>query len=160
MADADPKIDCQGRTIAINPIEDGRGAAREEEAQLGPHRADAQRALLLVALGGYFWLTSGRYVSTDNAYVQQDMISVSPDVTGRIVAVNVRENQRVKAGDVLFRIDPEPFASRSPRPMPRSPRRGFRSTRLPPTPAAPMPISRAPMPTSSSPRRPMTARRR
>ena len=65
--------------------------------------------LLLVALGGYFWLTSGRYVTTDNAYVQQDMVSVSPDVSGRIVAVNVRENQRVKAGDVLFRIDPEPF---------------------------------------------------
>jgi membrane fusion protein (multidrug efflux system) len=37
------------------------------------------------------------------------MVSVSPDVSGRIVAVNVRENQRVKAGDVLFRIDPEPF---------------------------------------------------
>jgi membrane fusion protein (multidrug efflux system) len=65
--------------------------------------------LLIALIGGYFYLTSGRYVSTDNAYVQQDMVSVSPDVSGRIVAVNVRENQRVKAGDVLFRIDPEPF---------------------------------------------------
>jgi membrane fusion protein, multidrug efflux system len=65
--------------------------------------------LLLALVAGYFWLTSGRFISTDNAYVQQDMISISPDVSGRIVAVNVRENQRVKAGDVLFRIDPRPY---------------------------------------------------
>ena len=65
--------------------------------------------LLLIAVGGYFWLTGGRYIATDNAYVQQDMVSISPDVTGRIVEVKVRENQRVKAGDILFRIDPEPY---------------------------------------------------
>jgi len=65
--------------------------------------------LLIIAVGGYFWLTGGRYISTDNAYVQQDMVSISPDVTGRIVEVKVRENQRVKAGDILFRIDPEPY---------------------------------------------------
>jgi membrane fusion protein (multidrug efflux system) len=65
--------------------------------------------LLIAAVVGYIWLTSGRYVSTDNAYVQQDMVSVSPDVSGRIVEVRVRENQAVKAGDVLFVIDPEPY---------------------------------------------------
>lgn len=65
--------------------------------------------LLIAAVGAFFYFTSGRYIATDNAYVRQDMISVSPDVSGRIVAVNVRENQRVKAGDVLFRIDPEPY---------------------------------------------------
>jgi membrane fusion protein (multidrug efflux system) len=65
--------------------------------------------LLIAAAAAYVYFTSGRYVSTDNAYVQQDVVSVSPDVSGRIVSVNVRENQRVKAGDVLFRIDPEPY---------------------------------------------------
>ncbi|RJF91041.1 HlyD family secretion protein [Sphingomonas cavernae] len=65
--------------------------------------------LLIAAGAGYMWITGGRYVSTDNAYVQQDMVSVSPDVSGRIVEVLVRENQSVKAGDVLFRIDPEPY---------------------------------------------------
>lgn len=65
--------------------------------------------LLIAAVAGYFWLTGGRYVSTDNAYVQQDMISISPDVSGRIVQVSVKENQRIKAGDVLFVIDPEPY---------------------------------------------------
>src|ERR1700741_624985 len=51
--------------------------------------------LLLAAVGGYLWLTGGRYVSTDNAYVQQDKVSVSADVGGRIIAVAVRENQKV-----------------------------------------------------------------
>lgn len=60
----------------------------------------------LVALaGGWYWVTSSRYETTDNAYVQQNVINVSPEVSGRIVEVNVKENQQVKAGDPLFRID-------------------------------------------------------
>jgi membrane fusion protein (multidrug efflux system) len=65
--------------------------------------------LILLAIGAYFYLTSGRYVSTDNAYVQQDKVSVPAEVTGRIVEVGVKENQPVKAGQLLFRIDPAPF---------------------------------------------------
>lgn len=65
--------------------------------------------LILAAVGGYFWLTSGRYVSTDNAYVQQDKVAVASDVAGRIVEVDVAENQHVEAGDILFRIDPDPY---------------------------------------------------
>lgn len=65
--------------------------------------------LLLAAAGGYFWLTSGRYVSTDNAYVQQDKVSVAAEIGGTISEVFVRENQKVKKGDLLFRIDPTPY---------------------------------------------------
>jgi len=65
--------------------------------------------LLILVIGGYVWATGGRSVSTDNAYVQQDKVSVSSEVGGKIVAVDVAENQLVKAGDVLFRIDPEPY---------------------------------------------------
>lgn len=65
--------------------------------------------LLIVAIGLWMWLTSGRTVSTDNAQVGADIISISPEVGGRIVDVAVRENQRVKKGDLLFRIDPEPY---------------------------------------------------
>jgi membrane fusion protein (multidrug efflux system) len=65
--------------------------------------------LIVLAVAAYFWLTAGRFVSTDNAYVNQDKVSVSADVAGRIVQVNVQENQPVKAGDLLFRIDPEPY---------------------------------------------------
>src|SRR3954452_18718300 len=65
--------------------------------------------LALVLGGGYFWVTGGRYVSTDNAYLQQDKAMLGPDVAGRIVEVSVRENDTVHQGDLLFRIDPEPY---------------------------------------------------
>jgi membrane fusion protein (multidrug efflux system) len=65
-------------------------------------------ALLLIG-GGYYWLTSGGSVSTDDAQVRQDIVSVSPQVNGQVVAVFVRNGARVKRGDVLFRIDPQPY---------------------------------------------------
>jgi membrane fusion protein (multidrug efflux system) len=65
--------------------------------------------LLLAGTGGYFWLSGGDTVATDNAQVGAHVISVAPEISGRIVDVRVAENQRVKAGDLLFRIDPEPF---------------------------------------------------
>ena len=65
-------------------------------------------ALLLLG-GGYYWLTSGASVSTDDAQVKQDIVSVSPQVNGQVVAVFVRNGARVKRGDLLFRIDPQPY---------------------------------------------------
>jgi membrane fusion protein (multidrug efflux system) len=65
--------------------------------------------LALAIAGGWFWLTGGRYVDTDNAYVEQAKLSISPDVAGRIVAVAVADNQQVKAGDKLFTLDPVPY---------------------------------------------------
>ncbi|WP_017670234.1 HlyD family secretion protein [Blastomonas sp. AAP53] len=65
--------------------------------------------LALAAVGGYLWLSGGRYVTTDNAYVQQDKVAVSPEVGGRIIDARVRENMTVAQGDILFRIDPEPY---------------------------------------------------
>lgn len=64
---------------------------------------------LLLAGGLYLWTTSGRSVATDNAYVQLNVVSISAEVGGRIVEVAVHENQRVRAGDLLFRIDPAPY---------------------------------------------------
>jgi membrane fusion protein (multidrug efflux system) len=65
-------------------------------------------ALLLIG-GGYYWMTSGRSVSTDDAQVKQDIVSVSPQVNGQVVQVFVRNGARVKRGDLLFRIDPKPY---------------------------------------------------
>jgi membrane fusion protein (multidrug efflux system) len=65
-------------------------------------------ALLLLG-GGYYWLTSGASVSTDDAQVKQDIVSVSPQVNGQIVQVFVRDGARVKRGQLLFRIDPQPY---------------------------------------------------
>ena len=65
-------------------------------------------ALLLLA-GGYYWLTSGSTVSTDDAQVKQDIVSVSAQVNGPVIQVAVRNGAQVKRGDLLFRIDPAPF---------------------------------------------------
>ncbi|MCJ8191930.1 HlyD family secretion protein [Sphingomicrobium aestuariivivum] len=64
--------------------------------------------LAMVAAGLFFWLTGGKTVSTDNAYVKQDIVSVSAQVAGPVVEVFVTEGQHVEAGEPLFRIDPEP----------------------------------------------------
>ncbi|MFL6829203.1 MAG: HlyD family secretion protein [Sphingomicrobium sp.] len=64
---------------------------------------------LLILGGGYTWLTSGGSVATDDAQVKQDIVSVSPQVSGQVVQVFVRNGAKVKRGDLLFRIDPEPY---------------------------------------------------
>ncbi|MBL8648833.1 MAG: HlyD family secretion protein [Sphingopyxis sp.] len=64
---------------------------------------------LMAAGGAVWWLTSGGSVSTDNAYVQMDKVSVAAEVGGRITEVAVRDGQDVVAGQLLFRIDGEPY---------------------------------------------------
>jgi len=61
--------------------------------------------ILVLLVAGWLYLTAGAAVSTDDAYVQADKVTVSADVPGRVVAVEVRDNQAVHAGQVLFRID-------------------------------------------------------
>ena len=67
--------------------------------------------LLPVALayGGYVYVTGGQTMSTDNAYVQADMVGVSTDVSGTVLSVAVQNNEVVKKGQVLFRLDPASF---------------------------------------------------
>ena len=65
--------------------------------------------LIAVVAGGYFYLSSGRYISTDNAYVGAQKVLITPDISGKIANVTVTEGQRVNAGDALVEIDPEPF---------------------------------------------------
>jgi membrane fusion protein (multidrug efflux system) len=57
----------------------------------------------------WVYMQGGRYVSTDNAYLKTDIIAISSEITGRVVEVVPRENQRVTAGQLLFRIDDEPY---------------------------------------------------
>jgi len=65
---------------------------------------------LIAAAGGLAaYLSSGRYITTDNAYVGAQKVLITPDISGKINKVTVREGQHVKAGDELFEIDPQPF---------------------------------------------------
>jgi membrane fusion protein (multidrug efflux system) len=65
--------------------------------------------LVLIAAALYLYLAGGRYVSTDNAYVRADKLTVSTDVSGIVAEVAIRESQKVDTGQVLFRLDGEPY---------------------------------------------------
>lgn len=65
--------------------------------------------VILLVGGAYFYLTGGRYIDTDNAYVQQSKVAISADIAGRVNSVSVHDNQAVKAGETLFTLDPQPF---------------------------------------------------
>jgi membrane fusion protein (multidrug efflux system) len=68
-------------------------------------------ALLPVALliVGYWYVTGGRIMSTDDAYVEAEKVGVSTDVAGIVKDVEVSENEHVNAGQVLYRLDPQQF---------------------------------------------------
>jgi membrane fusion protein (multidrug efflux system) len=66
--------------------------------------------ILAVAIGaGAYWLTGGRYISIDDAYVRAAKEVVATDVSGIVADVPVREGQRVAKGDPLLKLDPRPF---------------------------------------------------
>jgi len=85
-----------------------------------PARRRLARGLLrpILMLGGIvivavaslgWWITGGRYVSVDNAYVRAAKEVIATDVSGIVAVVPVHEGQRVKKGDVLLRLDTRPF---------------------------------------------------
>ncbi|MCB1359899.1 MAG: HlyD family secretion protein [Rhodobacter sp.] len=89
-------------------------AATPVSAPSKPRKRSRKGLMLLVPVllavgGGYVWLTGGRYIETDNAYVHQPLVPISADVAGRITEVYVTENQYVQAGTPLFAIDAEPY---------------------------------------------------
>jgi membrane fusion protein, multidrug efflux system len=65
--------------------------------------------LVIAAAGGYYYVVSGRYVSTDDAYVQADKVMLSTSVAERVSEVDVHENELVRKGQVLFKLDDRPF---------------------------------------------------
>jgi membrane fusion protein (multidrug efflux system) len=59
--------------------------------------------------GGFYWLTGGRWVDTDDAYVQADSMTMSTDVSGIVATIPVHEGEAVTKGQVLFTLDPQKF---------------------------------------------------
>jgi membrane fusion protein, multidrug efflux system len=65
--------------------------------------------LAVVAGSLFYWLSSGRWVDTDDAYVQADSMTMSTDVSGIVTSIPVHEGQAVRTGQVLFSLDPQKF---------------------------------------------------
>ena len=86
-----------------------------ERESLWSDKARLRRVLMIGGVGVFlavaaaFYLSGGRYVTADDTYVHANKLMVSTDVSGLVQTVNVREGQQVKAGDVLFTLDPKPF---------------------------------------------------
>jgi membrane fusion protein (multidrug efflux system) len=79
-----------------------------------PRRSRIRLALFLLlpivlVLGGYWYVTGGQVMSTDDAYVEADKVGLSTDVSGIVKEVDVTENQHVDTGQVLYRLDDLPF---------------------------------------------------
>ena len=107
----------QSETSARYPG-NARGSFAPVQGLVGRMREDKSLMRRVLMIGGVavvalaalaFWLMGGRYVSTDDSYVQTAKLMVSTDVSGLVKTVNVREGQRVKKGQVLFTLDPRPF---------------------------------------------------
>ncbi len=64
---------------------------------------------VIAGISLYVYMQGGRVVSTDNAYVKTDITSVSSEITGRVVEVIPRDNDRVTKGQLLFRLDDAPY---------------------------------------------------
>jgi membrane fusion protein (multidrug efflux system) len=65
--------------------------------------------VLVLVASAVLWFRGGRYVSTDDAYVQAPKLAVSTDVSGLVTSISVREGESVEAGQILFEIDPRAF---------------------------------------------------
>ena len=66
-------------------------------------------SLVIVAIAAFLYFVSARSESTNDAYVNAARVAISTNVPGRVIELNVRDNQRVKRGAVLFRLDDRPF---------------------------------------------------
>ncbi|MGD0109366.1 MAG: biotin/lipoyl-binding protein [Rhodopila sp.] len=97
---------------------------------LAPRRRRPLRPILLgtvvlalaaaAGLYGRYWWTDGRFlIATDDAYVQADNVIISPKISGYLSAVLVADNQQVRAGEVLARIDDRDYRTAVARRAPR-----------------------------------------
>jgi membrane fusion protein (multidrug efflux system) len=100
------------RAPQIAPVEPRSRKATAAAPRVRVRRRDRVRwvlfALLPLALivAGYLYVTGGRMMSTDDAYVQADKVGIATDVSGIVKEVAVTDNQRVEAGQILYRLDP------------------------------------------------------
>jgi membrane fusion protein (multidrug efflux system) len=100
---------------AIDTTVSAYADARPVRTSLWADKARLRKVLMVggvgifLAIAGTMYLTGGRYVVQEDSYVHANKLMVSTDVSGLVQSVNVHEGQQVKAGDILFTLDPKPF---------------------------------------------------
>jgi membrane fusion protein (multidrug efflux system) len=113
---ADPVLKFPAEQKGVPPDSSPKKIAAQPRRRLLASFRKYRRFLLLVVLplaavigGVAFYLSGGRYVTTDDAYVGAQKVLITPDVSGKIIKVTVKEGQRVSTGDVMFQVDPVPY---------------------------------------------------
>ncbi|MDB6090497.1 MAG: hemolysin [Gammaproteobacteria bacterium] len=95
-----------------------RPVAEPHESQDAPVRGLRERLRLPLMIGApviagvvalYFYMARVGYESTDDAYLRAAQVSISPNVSGRVIEVDVHDNQPVRRGETLIRLDERPF---------------------------------------------------
>src|ERR1700690_122214 len=83
-----------------------------------PHKTRMQRlrwplmslaGVVVIGGGAYFYRTGGRYQSTDDAYAQAATVSISANIAGRVIEIEVRDNEFVHRGATLFKLADAPY---------------------------------------------------
>ena len=112
----DPRAPATREPAPREPAPDAPPARRPTVAPPARGGRSIRRRLLMLSLpvalilgGGYVWLSGGRYQETENANLHQARILIASDLSGRVVASEAAENRHVAAGDLLFRVDAEPY---------------------------------------------------
>jgi membrane fusion protein (multidrug efflux system) len=102
------------------PAETGQATSKPADVSEERSRTDAPQSRwrrpllalgpLVVAVGGLgLYLATGRYVTEEDAYIQAVSASISPQVSGQVVAIAAKSNTGVKKDDSLFKLDSEPY---------------------------------------------------
>jgi membrane fusion protein (multidrug efflux system) len=109
------------KALKIVPAPEAKSAPETKTASAPPAPAPRRgrkrlRMMLLIVLpavalvgGGLVYMTGGRYIETDNAYIGAQKVLITPDISGKIVHVAVGEGQHVNPGDELFTLDQQPY---------------------------------------------------
>jgi len=103
------------RPVPLTPAPDKHPPKQTSDEVRKRQRRDRTRwglfaALPLALLAACYWyVTGGQIMSTDDAYVEAEKVGLSTDVSGIVKDVDVKENERVAAGQVLYRLDSRQF---------------------------------------------------
>jgi membrane fusion protein (multidrug efflux system) len=117
-AQAQPRADVveiPGERADRNERSEHAAPVPASEARTRPLRERLRLPLMLIvpivvlAVALYFYFAGGRYQSTDDAYVQAAQTVLSTNIAGRVSEIDVHDNQLVRKGSVLFRLDDAPF---------------------------------------------------
>jgi membrane fusion protein, multidrug efflux system len=106
--------DLPAGTIARAPTRtDQRDRLSRQRDRRGTHAKWVLLLVVLVAVIGAvaYWYATKDEATTDDAYTDGHAITVTPQVSGTVVALHVNDNQRVKAGNLLVEIDPRAYAA-------------------------------------------------